>query len=304
MTNSNDYLVEDHGTQPNYFTQIPNIIFELGLDPHAITLYLYYKKVAGDNGFCYQKKETISENCGMGRSTIKSRNNILSQPFEELGGKPLIKITQRKGEDGNNLPTLVELTDIWPENIKILSTRFLENRPSVAKKPTLGRQKTTEEEPIQEEPNNNNPTSSAPSEVAPTAVVVFSCLDKLNIPHSIRVKLSKEHKEPFLRDCVDKTLAVKNRDSDLAVLYYVIKNYADWQSPIDKEQIKKSDQEFLEKVYKGIGVKFCVWSVELGNGYLEFTLGSQAKTFYAGEKGMQKELSDFIKKCREVHGRK
>lgn len=147
---SEEFRVQDNGSLPNYFSQNPNIIWELGLDPYAITLYMYYRKVAGDHGSCFQKKKTISENLKMSVSVIKNRNNILSQPFEMLGGKPLITIEQEKGEDGNNLPTLIRLVDIWPENIKEISTRFSDDPPSVAKKPTLGRQKTTEQEPIEE----------------------------------------------------------------------------------------------------------------------------------------------------------
>lgn len=153
MYSDQEFQVKDHSSLHAYRTEIPNIIDELNLDPYAYRLYCYYKKVAGDSGACFQKKKTIEEKTGMSTTVIKDRTKILAAPFEELGGKPLIKVTSRKGTDGNNLPTLIEVEDIWPENFKILSTRFSGAPPSVAKKPTLRRQTTTEEDLLELDPS-------------------------------------------------------------------------------------------------------------------------------------------------------
>jgi hypothetical protein len=159
---SQEFQVKDNSSLHKYRTEIPNIIEDLNLDPYAYRLYCYYKKVAGDSGSCYQRKRIIEEKTKMSKDVIKKRNKILARPFSELGGKSLIKITQRKGPDDNNLPTLIEIVDIWPDNFQILSTRFSNDLPSVPRNPTLGAQKSdlgaqkaTEEEPIQEKPIKN-----------------------------------------------------------------------------------------------------------------------------------------------------
>ena len=147
---SEEFTVNDRSSLHNFRTEIPNIVFDLGLDPYALSLYLYYKKVAGDNGACFQKKKTIMEKTGMSLSVIKERNRLLSQPVKELGGKSLIKITQRKAPDGNNLPTVIEIVDIWPDNFKILSTRFSDDGGVGREKTEVGREKAGEEDPIKE----------------------------------------------------------------------------------------------------------------------------------------------------------
>lgn len=152
MTENDQTEFQDESNKRNYFSMIPNIIFMLCLDPYALSLYMHYKKIAGDHGSCFQTKATIAKETQMSESVIKSKNKILSTPFKELGGKPLIKITHRKDESGNNKPNLVEITDIWPENIKIMSTGFSQNPGGGSQKTQGGSQKTTEQEPLKQKP--------------------------------------------------------------------------------------------------------------------------------------------------------
>ncbi|GAF99333.1 unnamed protein product, partial [marine sediment metagenome] len=40
-----------------YFTMMPNIIDDMGLDPYAFRLYVHLRRVAGENGACWQSTD-------------------------------------------------------------------------------------------------------------------------------------------------------------------------------------------------------------------------------------------------------
>lgn len=159
-------------------------------------------------------------------------------------------------------------------------------------------------EPNKEPKKNNNPTPSAASQVAPSAVVVFPCLDKLDIPQSNKIKISKHYEETFIENCVDKVLRWETRENDTAAIYHVIKNYDDWEDIPTKEEIEDENRRFLKEIYNKIGDKYFIWDVILGNGYIEFTYASQFKLFQANDSKMKQDLSEFLEKCRESHAEK
>lgn len=130
MTESQEnFQITDNSSLHHYRTETPNIIWDLKLDPYSMTLYQYYKRIAGDRGRCIQKKNSISESTGMSASTIKDRNKILAQPQQLLNGKPLILVKERFHPNGEPDTTEISIIDIWPENFQIISSRFSGNRP-------------------------------------------------------------------------------------------------------------------------------------------------------------------------------
>ena len=144
-----EFQVREQNSLHKYRTELPNIIEELGLDPYAFRLYAHYKKVAGDGGSCYESKSTLEENLKMSPTTIKDRNRVLSQPFDMLDGKPLIIVKKRRGSKNQDLPVLIEIVDIWNENMTLLSNKFAgksqnkENNIGVVRNRGGGRQTPT-----------------------------------------------------------------------------------------------------------------------------------------------------------------
>lgn len=249
MSDSEEIFVQDNSSLHKYRTEIPNIIEDLDLDPYAYRLYCYYKKVAGDYGKCTQKKSTISKETRMSPSVIKDRNKILSQPFPQLGGKPLITIVHRKDENNDNLPNQITIEDIWPENFQILSTRFSKNPPSVVRKPTLGRQKTTEEEPYykknddEEEYYKEQPSSSS-------SVVVFldeekeeilKPLDLDDCAISFALRFSVEEIKTAIK-AVSQKKDIHNYSSTFTAALR-----DKWQPTKTKKEIQRQEEERQEK---------------------------------------------------------
>ena len=96
-----------------YRTEIPNIIFDLGLDPISFKLYLSLKKLVGNEGYCTDSNASIGFLVGESDFIIRKHKKILAKPFLLLGNMPLIKITKRKIGNRPNETDLVTLTPIW-----------------------------------------------------------------------------------------------------------------------------------------------------------------------------------------------
>lgn len=120
---SKDFVI-DKSSLHDFRTEVPNIIFNLKLDPYEKALYLEYKRVAGDKGACWQSNQTIAENLQMSIRKLQSTKQVLAKPRKELNGKSLITITPRKRDDNGDTSDLVTIVDIWEEN----ALMFLETR--------------------------------------------------------------------------------------------------------------------------------------------------------------------------------
>jgi hypothetical protein len=127
--------VTDEGDSRKYFTQIPNILFGLGLSPYALTLYVYFKKVAGEGGACWQKTSTIAKATGMSDGMVSKAKSELSTPRPELKddpqgkAKPLIVITKRLNKHGGKPGHIIRLTDVWPANIRSATPTAKDEEP-------------------------------------------------------------------------------------------------------------------------------------------------------------------------------
>ena len=108
---SSGYIIQDESAH-RFFTQIPNIIIDnRELSHTAFRLYIWYKKVCGESGQCYQSIKTISEGCSMRRqSVIKSRR--------ELEAQGLIRVEKSNNKNGSIQITVIIL-DIWKRNNKV-----------------------------------------------------------------------------------------------------------------------------------------------------------------------------------------
>lgn len=110
-----DTISED--TPDHHFrTELPNIIFELGLSAVDIAVYALLKRVAGDAGKCTCRRKTMMEKLGMKRTSYDASLNRLAAI--EVDGVPLIKIYERFQESGGQLPNEIVIGNIWGKNGK------------------------------------------------------------------------------------------------------------------------------------------------------------------------------------------
>lgn len=284
---SENYQASDKSSLHKYRTEIPNIIFDLGLDPYALSLYLHYKKVAGDHGKCFQKKSTISAETGISSTTIKDRNKVLTQPRQELNGKSLITITQRVDEKGEPLPTLVEINDIWPENFQILFSRFSGDGGGSPKNgggsPNVGKQ----EEPFKQ--NNKQQTE---------AVAVFACLLPLDISQEEKEWITRNHTEEHVKHAVQYVTSpgFEIKTSLVQCLKWACKEQPKIKKTATATQ--ESNQEWLDKNRHLNNTNSGEWKIIVGTDYIEFTHGQCCKVFHTSKPSFKEDVIKMDTQCR------
>ena len=99
------YNIKDESPH-DYFSQIPNVVDELNLTPYAFRLYAHLRRVAGENGKCWQSTTTLSESCRMSAGSVSSAKRELEETFP-----PLIRVTSKMGDRG--IYHEITITDIW-----------------------------------------------------------------------------------------------------------------------------------------------------------------------------------------------
>lgn len=94
-------------SRKSHYSEIPNMVDELGLSPHAYRLYGHIRKVAGESGECFQKTDTLKDACGMSAGKV-------SEAKQELLKHNLITIdgVSRAGGINHN----IKVVDIWARN--------------------------------------------------------------------------------------------------------------------------------------------------------------------------------------------
>ncbi len=152
--------ITDMSSLHKYRTELPNIIYSLGLSLSEIGFYSYLKKVAGDQGTCFMSLPTLSENLGCSENTIRDIKKRLSERFELLEGKSLITIEKRICEKGNKTD-IIKIIDIWPINFrsKIFNTGSKSEPGVVQNLNHPGSKFEPKEEPIKKNPINSFSTA-------------------------------------------------------------------------------------------------------------------------------------------------
>lgn len=98
-----------------HFSIIPNAIFELGLNHHALLIYVYIKRVAGETGQCWKSVPTIAKQLGISESTVKRSIKKLLERRPELSGKSLIEKVA-----SNHPSNTYIVVHIWAENSRVM----------------------------------------------------------------------------------------------------------------------------------------------------------------------------------------
>lgn len=110
--------VYDEGDPREYWTQIPNIVFELGLKPLELVLYAHLKRAAGANvgGKCTKSTATLARETGMGAGTVSRTKSSLETKRSMLGNRPLIRTREIPNPRGGKAFQEITITDIWKAN--------------------------------------------------------------------------------------------------------------------------------------------------------------------------------------------
>lgn len=109
--------IQDLGSLHHYRTEIPNIIFQMNLDPWVFKAYCVFKMTAGDRSACFKSNSTLSNEIGCSIPTLIKLKGELA----ELG---LITIQKRHHENGGSLPDLIQIVDIWGQNMECMLKRY------------------------------------------------------------------------------------------------------------------------------------------------------------------------------------
>lgn len=117
MRQKADNTVRDEGDLHRYRTEVPNIVFRLGLTPFELALYCLLKQTAGDKGVSWKSTATLAKETGMSSGMVSKAKLGLEQTREALGGKSLIAVSEQSNIGGGRPRHYIILTDIWPENM-------------------------------------------------------------------------------------------------------------------------------------------------------------------------------------------
>jgi len=232
MTLNNAIQITDLGASHKYRHELPNIVDEMGLDPYEYRVYGHYKRIAGDSGDCFRSNTRLAKECGMGLTKFKQVKARLAEPFEVLGGKPLIEVTSRMTDKGDPDTDWVTIIDIWPDNMRYISEKY--NTGGSPRDRGVGRHATGggsprdhKEEPFKKNPlkNNNNKEEE----------LLLSSLDELELEEAYKRELIKGHadKIPLL---IKRVLRWKDRSSDTKACGIILRSWETWDDTPSRDE--------------------------------------------------------------------
>lgn len=312
--------VKEDKPDHHWRTEIPNIIWDLGMKSGYRDLYSYYKKVAGDNGHCSTSAATIQKATGISPNTQKKYRDGLSIPHELLGGKSLIRVYEdRVTPEGDPDTVRVEIVNIWRENgdneRRKIKERAEERFKGTSKfeggtskfeggVPQNLREGTSKfadkEEPLKKILKKNN---NKPSAIAAQAVVVFSILNDLGIPEEQKIRISSEHDEEKVKLLVKRVKAWKGKGSDSIACNTILKNWDTWGDNTPPEDRSKENKDWAQKNLKPLYVtpksNRIDYVCEVLNNHVEFLpKGSPTQpTCFSYEKSdFLVQVKDFLNK--------
>jgi len=115
-----ELFIKDESSNHKYRTELPNIIFEIGLSPRLLGVYSAIKRAAGDNGYCSKSERNLAKQLLITPKTLRGFISKLCEPNEYLK-KPLIISKKRFSESGDKDTSLITINDIWPENYRLFT---------------------------------------------------------------------------------------------------------------------------------------------------------------------------------------
>lgn len=105
-----------------YFTIIPNLVDDLELTPYAFRLYVHLRRVAGEDGKCWQSTQTLGKACRMSAGAV-------SKAKQELVSAGLVLLTKVSRPGGGKPYHVLTITDIWAQNMAQYAKGLEANSP-------------------------------------------------------------------------------------------------------------------------------------------------------------------------------
>jgi len=238
-------------------------------------------------GYCFAFDEQLAKMKGVSIKTIERWNMLLEK-------EGFIR------RDTKSVPCTMENKDKfkWKRKRKI----FIFENPSNNFTEPLNSEGIIEPlknegfiEPLKNEGYKGKPSKG--KEINNNAVVVFSCLLKLEIPDDLRRNLMKYHDEEKLELAVKRTLAWKTRASDAVGLSTVLSRWDLWVDNEDAEDLSRSNKGFLDhlihydnKVLQGV-------RIVVGESYIEFSGGMKCEVLSISDRDFK---IDVIRKFEKL----
>jgi hypothetical protein len=116
-----DSYVRDEGPH-DFYSQIPNLVDDYGLSPQAYRLYGHLRRVAGENGKCWQNTRTLSAACDMSAGAVSNAKKELIET-EHI---PFIRVRKMPTKTGFSYDEIT-LTDLWQLNHDVYSKGTVHN---------------------------------------------------------------------------------------------------------------------------------------------------------------------------------
>ncbi len=108
--------IQDLSSNHTFRTELPNILFEIGLHPILIGVYAALKRCAGDYGKCTKSIKTLCSQLQISKNTLKGWINKLCE-INPILKKPLIISQERRSEHGDSDTHCISIIDIWSDNL-------------------------------------------------------------------------------------------------------------------------------------------------------------------------------------------
>lgn len=148
------YKIQDAGDLRKYYTQVPNMIDDAGLSLIAFRLYVHLKRVAGENGECYQSTSTLATACNMSAGAI-------SKAKAELIKAELIEIEVMK--DKEKQYHSITIKDVWAKNLTTYTDSLSRGEHSLSLSEQPRSPGETKNNPIKNDPVLSTKRESAPA---------------------------------------------------------------------------------------------------------------------------------------------
>ena len=184
----NKFKVLDESGDRKYFTIIPNYIVNHST-PYEQAIYLFMKRVAGENGTCWTSAQEIARKLGCSRNTItKYRNKLVKRGWIQKVGHKKVGATSQ---------TVLEfkIVDLWELNNEFYAKKGkVSNNDSLEKvspsdesrhvataKVSTGDGKVSlrvhKEEPMKKNPEEDNTKDETSSSEIPLLIKEFETLN-------------------------------------------------------------------------------------------------------------------------------
>ncbi len=247
----------DLSSEKTYFTQIPNIIDDLGLTPIIFRFYIKLKRTAGDKGCCWKSTRTLAAELGVSIGTISKLKKELEKPFDLLGGKSLIRI--EKGDIQKNETDRIYITDIWPENMlyftKISAPCSSQETGVFSGGNTPVSWSEQKKNPIKKNPIKNPPPTSPKANPSKLAKLeeeekIYACVKEVNLNSEERKRICK-FPEKLVNQAIKYAYHPTTRDTQQHIgrIMHFLKNpklYEEHMKTLDKPLRQK--KPFLDEI--------------------------------------------------------